>query len=46
MWRSRTSPIISFDDARVVQHGMIDDGMAISMFAAISAVPNVTPLAR
>lgn len=30
----------------IFQHGMIDEGTAISMFAAISAVPNVTPIAR
>lgn len=28
------------------QHGMIDDGTAISMLTAIATVPGVTPLAR
>lgn len=32
--------------ARTIQHGMIDDGTAISMLAAIATVPGVTPLAR
>lgn len=31
---------------RIPQHGMIDDGVAISMLAAIATVPGVTPLAR
>ncbi|EWM23523.1 dihydroxyhept-2-ene- -dioic acid aldolase, partial [Nannochloropsis gaditana] len=35
-------------DACVVdlQHGMVDEGTVIQMFAAIATVPGVTPLAR
>ena len=41
-----TGPLTPIHPYMSTQHGMIDDGMAISMLAAIATVPGVTPLAR